>query len=145
MELTEKEVKQWLNRAYENERIINKDKEELKKLNDLIDTGFGIDYQKPNIQSSPKNEAFFENNVIKLIEARKSLEEIILKQYKIKNEIRRAIEKLDDPFERNVLILRHVYFTPWLKIEEDMCYSRSQCFKIYNKALKNIKKIVKNT
>ena len=138
--LTDRDIKNWLNRAYNIEIIIRRDQEELEKLKALINTGMGIDYSKPSVQTSKKNEAPFEKSIDKIAEYAEEFEENFKKQLEVKREIRKAINKLDDVFERNVLILRHCYFLQWVDIALELNYSKRQCFNIYNQAIKNIKK-----
>lgn len=142
--LTDRDIKNWLNRAYNIEIIIRRDKEELEKLKSLINTGMGIDYSKPSVQTSKKNEAPFEKSIDKITEYTEEFEENFKKQLEIKREIRNVINKLDNVLERNILILRHCYFLEWVEIALEMNYSRSQCFKIYNQSIKNIKSILKD-
>lgn len=137
--LSDNDVKNWLNRAYKLEPIIKKDKEELDKMKSLIETGFGIDYEKPNVQTSPKSQAPFENRVDRLVEYTEEFEEKLKEQIEIKREIRDKIDKLDDVFERNVLNLRHCYFMQWVDIALELSYSKRQCFRLYNQAIKSIK------
>ena len=138
--LTDRDIKNWLNRAYNIEIIIRRDQEELEKLKALINTGMGIDYSKPSVQTSKKNEAAFEKSIDKIAEYAEEFEENFKKQLEVKREIRKAINKLDDVLERNILILRHCYFLEWVEIALEMNYSKRQCFNIYNQAIKNIKK-----
>lgn len=138
--LTDRDIKNWLNRAYRIEIIIRRDKEELEKLKALINTGMGIDYSKPSVQTSKKNEAPFEKSIDKITEYTEEFEENFKKQLEVKREIRKVIDKLDDVLERNVLILRHCYFLKWVDIALELNYSKRQCFNIYNQAIKSIKK-----
>lgn len=142
--MTIEEVKDWLNRAYKIEIIIRKDKEELEKLKSLINSGMGIDYSKPSVQTSKKNEAPFEKSIDKITEYAEEFEENLKKQLEVKREIRNVIDKLDNVLEKNVLVLRHCYFLEWVDIALEMNYSRSQCFRIYNQSIKNIKAILKD-
>ena len=49
---------------------------------------------------------------------------------------------LDDHYQRKVIILRHLNFLNWYDIQEQMGYSRAECFRRYNQAIKNIIDIV---
>lgn len=142
--MTIEEVKAWLNRAYKIEIIIRRDKEELEKLKSLINSGMGIDYSKPSVQTSKKNEAPFEKSIDKIVEYAEEFEKNVKKQLEVKREIRKVIDKLDNVLERNILILRHCYFLEWVEIALEMNYSRAQCFRIYNQSIKNIKSILKD-
>lgn len=57
--MTFEECKRWLNRAYKIEKLIKYDKEEIERLENLINTGMGIDYLKDRVQTSLSNEAPF--------------------------------------------------------------------------------------
>lgn len=143
--MTEKEVKEWLNRAYRIDEEIEREKKEYIRLDDVKNSVGGSNLDKPNVQTSAPKSANFEDRVIRLDEIQQSIKERIVEKEEIKEEIRKTINKLDDVLERNILILRHCYFLEWVDIALEMNYSRAQCFRIYNQSIKNIKKILKNT
>ena len=140
--MTEKEVKEWLNRAYRIDEEIEREKKEYIRLDDVKNSVGGSNLNKPNVQTSAPKSANFENRVIKLDEIQQSIKERIVEKEEIKEEITKTINLLDDHFQRKVIILRHFNYLDWYKIELEMSYSRKQCFRIYNKAIKNIKDIM---
>ena len=140
--MTEKEVKIWLNRAYRIDDEIDRELEEITRLEDVIDTVRAISYDKPNVQSSSVKSAGFENRVIRIDEIQQSIKDRIVEKEEIKEEIIKTINMLDDHYQRKVIILRHFNYLDWYEIEKQMNYSRSECFRRYNKAIKNIKNIL---
>ena len=140
--MTEKEVKIWLNRAYRIDDEIDRELEEITRLEDVIDTVRAISYDKPNVQSSSVKSAGFEDRVVKLQEIKDKVSDRIVEKEEIKEEITKTINMLDDHYQRKVIILRHLNYLDWYEIEYEMNYSRMQCFRIYNQAIKNIRTII---
>lgn len=141
--MTEKEVKIWLNRAYRIDEEIEREKKEYERINAVKDSVGAIDTSKLNVQASTPKSAGFEDRVIRLDEIQQSIKERIVEKEEIKEEITKTINMLDDHFQRKVIILRHFNYLDWYRIELEMNYSRKQCFRIYNLALKNLVKIKK--
>lgn len=142
--LTEKEVKEWLNRAYEIDEEIARDKKEKKRLEDIIDSLPGVSYDKTNVQTSKPRNASFEKRIEKLEEIKERVENRIVEKEEIKEEINNTVNLLEDHYERKVIILRHYHFLEWYDIKKEMSYSRPHCFRIYNQAIKNILIILRN-
>lgn len=144
--MTFEECKRWLNRAYKIEKLIKYDKEEIERLENLINTGMGIDYLKDRVQTSLSNEAPFERKILEVVEIKNRYKQRVLHQEIIKNEIREAIESLDDNVQKEILILRHIKFLDWAEISNIVNYSSRQCLRLYYKAISNLsKKIIDNT
>lgn len=143
--MTEKEVKIWLNRAYRIDEEIERERKEIQRLEDVIDTVRAISYDKPNVQSSSVKSAGFEDRVVKLQEIRDKVSDRIVEKEEIKEEITKTINMLDDHYQRKVIILRHFNYYTWYKIERLMNYSEKQCRRIYQKAIENLVKIIENS
>ena len=140
--MTIDEVKKWLNRAYQIDKDIQREKEEYIRLDDVKNSVSGVDTSKPNVQSSAPKSAAFEDRIIRLEEIKNSINDRIVEKEEIKEEITKTINILDDHYQRKVIILRHFNYLNWYEIEFEMSYSRKQCFRIYNQAIKNIKNIL---
>ena len=140
--MTEKEVKIWLNRAYKIDEEIEEERKEYIRLDEVKESVSGIDTSKPNVQSSSPKSAGFEDRIIKLDEIQQSINDRIVEKEEIKEEITKTINMLEDHYQRKVIILRHFNYLDWYEIEKQMNYSRSECFRRYNKAIKNIKNIL---
>lgn len=140
--MTEKEVKIWLNRAYKIDEEIERERKEYIRLDEVKESVSGIDTSKPNVQSSSPKSAGFEDRIIRLDEIQQSINDRIVDKEEIKEEITKIINMLDDHYQRKVIILRHFNFLKWHDIEEQMNYSRAECFRRYNQAIKNIKNIL---
>lgn len=143
--MTEKEIKSWLNRAYRIDEDIEREKKEYERIDALKDSVSGVDTSKPNVQSSAPKNASFEDKVIRLDEIKQSIKDRIVEKEEIKEEITKTINMLDDHYQRKVIILRHFNYYTWYKIERLMNYSEKQCRRIYQKAIKNLVKIIKNS
>ena len=140
--MTEKEVKEWLNKAYKIDEEIEEERKEIQRLEEVKDTVSGVDTSKPNVQSSSPKSAGFENRVIRIDEIQQSIKDRIVEKEEIKEEITKTINMLDDHYQRKVIILRHLNYLDWYEIEYEMSYSRMQCFRIYNQAIRNIRTII---
>lgn len=143
--MTEKEIKDWLNRAYRIDEEIEREKKEYERINDLKNSVGAIDTSKPNVQTSSPKSANFEDRVIRLDEIKQSIKERIVEKEEIKEEITKTINILDDHFQRKVIILRHFNYYKWNEIKKYMNYSEKQCRRIYQKAIENLVKIIKNS
>ena len=139
---TEKEVKIWLNRAYKIDEEIEREKKEYIRLDEVKESVSGIDPTKPNVQSSAPKSAGFEDRIVRLDEIQQSINDRIVDKEEIKEEITKIINMLDDHYQRKVIILRHLNYLDWYEIEYEMSYSRMQCFRIYNQAIRNIRTII---
>ena len=140
--MTIEEVKKWLNKAYNIDKEIEEERKEIQRLDEVKESVSGIDTSKPNVQSSSPKSAGFENRVIRIDEIQQSIKDRIVEKEEIKEEITKTINMLDDHYQRKVIILRHLNYLDWYKIELEMNYSRKQCFRIYNQAIKNIRNIL---
>lgn len=140
--MTLDEVKKWLNRAYKIDEEIEREKEEYCRLDEVKDSVSSVDISKPNVQTSTPKCAGYEDKVIRLDEIKESINDRIVEKEEIKEEIIKTINMLDDHYQRKVIILRHFSYLDWYKIELEMNYSRKQCFRIYNQAIKNIRDIL---
>lgn len=143
--MTEKEVKEWLNKAYNIDKEIEEERKEIQRLDEVKESVSGVDTTKPNVQSSSPKSAGFENRVIRIDEIQQSIKDRIVEKEEIKEEITKTINMLDDHYQRKVIILRHFNYYTWYKIERLMNYSEKQCRRIYQKAIENLVKIIENS
>lgn len=140
--MTEKEVKDWLNKAYNIDEEIERERKEYIRLDEVKESVSGIDTSKPNVQTSTPKNAGFEDRIIRLDEIQQSIKDRIVEKEEIKEEITKTINMLDDHYQRKIVILRHLNYLDWYEIGYEMGYSRMQCFRIYNQAIRNIRTIM---
>lgn len=138
--MTEKETKDWLNRAYCLEHIVSKDKKEVERIRSLIGTGLGIDYEKTKVQTSTKPDAPYTKTILMLTDIKSKYEDRLIELFTIKNQIREKIEKIDDNMIKAILISRHLHYMKWIDIYLDLHISRSKCFELYKKGLEELRK-----
>ena len=81
--MTEKEVKEWLNRAYKIDEDIEEERKEIQRLDEVKESVSGIDTTKPNVQSSSPKSAGFENRVIRIDEIQQSIKDRIVEKEEI--------------------------------------------------------------
>lgn len=127
--------REYLKQAYKlNEKI--KDKQErLLSMKELSDCIGATDYSKDKVQTSPKGDAPFVNQVTKIIELEEELQQDLLQMFQLKAEISKAIDAVEDVNCSLVLSKRYILMKTWEQIAEDMNYSVSQIQRIHERAL----------
>lgn len=128
-------AKTYLKQAYKlNEKI--KDKQErLLSMKELSDCIGATDYSKDKVQTSPKGDAPFVNQVMKINELEEELNQDILNLCELKIEISKAIDAVEDVNCSLVLSKKYILMKTWEQIAEDMNYSVSQVQRIHERAL----------
>lgn len=132
-------TKEWLKRA----RILD------KEINQLIIAkqeaferaiGSGIDPSKEYVQGGEGNGT--EVKLIRLADYELMLDEKIDKMVAIKEEIIRAIDKVDNGIYRTILLAYYVNCKTWEQVAEDMRYSVRWVHTIHGRALKEIGEVL---
>lgn len=77
--------------------------------------------------------------MVKLEDLQTQIADAITESCKIKLEIEEALWKLEDAEESRVLRYRYIYFIRCSEISKIMNYSRTQVWRIHDKAIKNLK------
>lgn len=131
-------AQQYLRQAYRLDELIKSNQEELQNLREQAVTIGAIDYAKEKIQSSPNSDAPFSRTVMKIVELEESIQADIDKLFKLKLEIRTAINNMDDADEKLLLRCRYLNFLQWDEICDEMHLSMRSVFRIHMSALKNI-------
>ena len=116
-----------------------KEREEFKRSRKAIQA---VDYSKDLIQSTPENK--IENAVIKLEEFAREISEKINEMVKLKINISKQIDQLENVDERAVLRLRYVEHHTWDEVAEEMHFHVTHVHKIHNRALKSLEKVINN-
>ncbi len=128
-------TKDWLKRARNLDEEIN---ELLKKQQNLYEkvTGGGRGVGGEKVQTSKKNVT--ENDFIKLAEYSEMIDERIDELCGVKKEILEAINMVEDPMLRAVLIARYINCKDWKDIVGELYYSERQLYRLHSKALSKI-------
>ncbi len=77
--------------------------------------------------------------MVKLEDLQTQIADAIMESCKIKLEIEEALWKMEDPEEARVLRFRYIYFMQCSEISKAMKYSRTQVWRIHDRAIKNLK------
>lgn len=114
------EVKKWLNRAYKIDELIQIDKRKLEELEELATTITAIPISE-KVQSSSKLDPCYMNDVLKIDETRRKLNNRIVERHNIKMEIDEAINSISDNEIVQVLDYRYLQFLKFRDIAS-VCY-----------------------
>lgn len=133
-------TKEWLSRGWKLDNEINALLSEQKRAFDIA-CGTTTRISDDKVQASRGNSA--ETKFINYLEYSKMIDDRIDELYAIKQEILKAINKLEDNTYRTLLIERYINFKTWENIAVDMNY----CYKhivhtLHPKSLKCIKEVI---
>lgn len=131
-------AKQFLKQAYRLDELIKSNQEELIKLKEMSTSVSSIDYSKEKIQTSPKADAPFANQVLKIIELENEIQSDIDRMMNLKKIIRDTINQVENTDERLLLRYRYLNFKTWGEICAEMNYSLRTIHRIHQSALNNV-------
>lgn len=104
-----------------------------------------------NIKYNFVNEGNVEDDVKKLegsiysiIELEEMITNELVNYIKVKKEIYRVINMVEDSTEKALLIMRYVNFLKWETISYSMNYSEQHVYRLHKKALKSVDSILEN-
>ena len=140
MEKEKKEkIIKYLNRAYELTKIKQRlEREYNQKLKEMDSISVSWDEIRASSIASK-----VENKALDLVSLKKDIDLHNLKIQEVKREIACVIDKLEDDTLKNLLRLRYLEFRKWEDIMYILNYSRRYIFKLHNKAIEEISKILK--
>lgn len=130
-------VKEYLKNAYRLDNKINSNLEELAKLKELVTSISAVKYDE-KVQTSKSNTSPFINTINKIIKLEKKIDEEIDSLVDLKNEMREAVENVEDTDEQ--LVLRYRYFNnmTWDDIAMTLNIGKSTARRIHDNAIKHI-------
>ena len=117
-------------------------KEELKKIREEV---YGITSAKdgPRVDGS-ENSSKTEAAAIKLQEATARLVNTIAEREKVRVEIEETINRVEEPAERSLLLLKYRELLTWDEIAERIHYTARTAQRIHGRALQSIERILAN-
>ena len=138
---TIEETKQYLNRAYRLDRLIQLDVDEIRRLETLAGCygGFSTDER---VQTSSSNTAKFTGFIDKAVDKSKELEGSMIEKEELLTEIRNTINQLDDNLEIEILSYRYMQYKSFYDISLMINYSKSTIYKIHDQAIVKLSKIL---
>ena len=137
--MTERDVKQWLNRAHDiDKEIKNLECECEKAFNRATSVVNGLDSEKVQTSKINATEGKYAAYADYIAGIKKRTAEL----YEVKAEILRAINKVDNGTYRLLLTLRYIRFMTWERIAEEMNYSYRQTLRIHGYSLLKFKDVI---
>ena len=140
--VTKEEKKVWLNRAFQlskNQSNLDAELEEVQHYRDKC-TDISV---KSGDGASRSSGNSTENNFINYAAASAAYEQSVRadkeEYYLVKNEIKCAIDALQDPMIRAVLTARYLNFKKISEIAKDQCYSKRQIERFLDIGIDSIK------
>lgn len=128
--------RQYLNQAFQLNKMIDSYVAELQALRDMIDGLSAVKYDKEKVKSSPTSFSV-ENTVLKIIALEEKVNAGIDRLIDLKDEIHTAISGIADQKEQLVLRLRYIEFKGWPEIQAAVDRSERTTFTIHSEALKH--------
>lgn len=137
--MTEKEVKEWLNRARFIDNEVNSLMREQRRAFELATSTTGT-WSEDKIQSSTGNTT--EKNMVKYAEYTEMIDSRIDELTAVKREILDKIGEVEDHLLRSLLINRYINCMTWEQIAVEMNYGYRQILRLHGKALNCLKDVI---
>jgi DNA-directed RNA polymerase specialized sigma subunit len=129
-------TKEWLNRAWRIDKMVNAKFEQLQSLRDLATKATSTISDVP--PSGTRNVHRMEDIIAKLIDMENEVKTEIEVLVDIKADIKTAINAVENEDYRTLLELRYLCFKPWEEIATALRYSNDHIFYLHRKALSKI-------
>ena len=130
-------IKEYLSQAYHLDQRINSKIEQINRLHDLAAKASTTISETSCCSSANKQR--MENNIVKIIDLEREINEDIDKLIEVKKSIISTIKKVENPEYQTLLELRYLCFKKWGQIAIDMGYDTSWIHRLHNKAIKKLK------
>ena len=102
------------------------------------------EYVSPHLTGLPRSNTpdvhIFENNIIHILE----LEEALNAEFAKLSSITNMVNTIPDSIEQLLLIKRYVNGKQWREISTELHISPSHLYRLHNKALENVEKMIAN-
>ena len=134
------QIKQWLLRYRDGKKDVRRLEEELEELDEMQKNVRGVRYSE-----MPRGEKKKTDLSDYIVEIEKTQEKICAARYqriKVFQEVKDAIEQLPTATEREVMSYRYLRLMEWEKISGKIDIDLRQIYRIHDKALKSIEKIL---
>ena len=135
-----KDIKKYLNRAYKCTRKKEMLEREYKQKQREVDN-ISVCYDEiktNNINSKVESKA------LELIKLKNDIDLHNIEIDRLRKEIECVIDKLEDENHKKILKLRYLEYRKWRSIAEILGYTERHTGRLYNKALEEIEKIIKD-
>ncbi len=132
-------AKQYLRQAYRLNELINSDLEEVTELRELSKCIQGTNLTGMPGSKTRRQDPPFVKCVDKIVDLERKIDAEIDRYVELKDEIRKAINFLDNNNERLLLRYRYIEFLTWEQISEKMGISIRTVHRTHARALRNLK------
>ena len=132
-------AEEYLSQAYKVDEQIKDKRERIAYLEELMKSLLAIDYSKDKIQTSQQADAPFVNQIAKIDELKKEINQDLIRLCDLQFEISHAIDAVEDVTCRLFLSKKYLLMKTMDKIAVEMGYSTSHMYKIQEKALEIFK------
>ena len=135
------DVKTRLQRLQLLDTVINQKLRELESLKALSTCVAGFDTSRERVQTSGSGDAPFVTPVLRIIALEQEINAEIDNFVDEKHSTIRAIQKLDNPLQMEVLYRRYVEYQSFERIAAEMNIAPQHAFVLHRKGLKALEKI----
>ncbi len=134
-------ARQYLSQAYRLDERINSKLEQLAQLKCMA-TSISSNLSDVYVQSS-HNDHHLEDTILKIVEQEKEIDSEVDALLDLKADIRHTIDMVDDIDLQLILQKRYLMYEDWSQISVKMNISAQHTFRLHNKALMEIDRILK--
>lgn len=131
-------IKEYLSQAYRLDQRINSKIEQINSLHDLAAKASTTISETSCCSSANKQR--MENNIVKIVDLEREINEDIDKLIEVKKDIVEMVKKVENPEYQTLLERRYLCFKKWEQIAMEMNYDLRYIHKLHLRALSVCKK-----
>lgn len=134
-------AKEYLGQAFYLDKRINSKLEQVESLNTLATKATATLSDMP--RSPNRGTSRLEDTIVKIIDLQEEINRDIDRLIDLKADIVSIIKKVDDKELQTILEKRYLCFLSWERIAVDMHYNIRTIYRLHNKGLEKVNKIIK--
>lgn len=134
-------AKEYLGQAFYLDKRINSKLEQVESLNTLATKATATLSDMP--KSPNRGTSRLEDTIVKIIDLQEEINRDIDRLIDLKADIVSIIKKVDDKELQTILEKRYLCFLSWERIAVDMHYNIRTIYRLHNKGLEKVNKIIK--
>lgn len=134
-------AKEYLGQAFYLDKRINSKLEQVESLNALATKATATLSDMP--KSPNRGTSRLEDTIVKIIDLQEEINRDIDRLVDLKADIVSTIKKVDDKELQTILEKRYLCFLSWERIAVDMHYNIRTIYRLHNKGLEKVNKIIK--
>jgi len=136
-------AKEYLQRAYRLDKLIESEERELSRLRALSERVNAPDMSRERVTGGEAGNKR-ENIILKMIEQEKRINDTIEQLVEVRADIRAKIELVNDDTQRLLLVYRYIDHMTWESIAEKIHYTYQWVHKLHARALRSFENILKS-